>query len=262
MIAQVNTLFFSPTDTTSRIIKQIADGLGFKTNEYDLSLLKHRKQYCELNFKNNDLLIVGVPVYSGRIPELLEDQFNNLRGNNTPTIFVVVYGNRDYDDALLELKNIFEERGFKGIAAAAFIGEHAYTSELANQRPNETDLSVAFRFGIEIKQKLSNLDQLMNRPLIVKGNIPYKKRLPFPAMGPQTDEQCIGCGTCAEVCPVEAIDFADYSKIDIKECIRCNSCVKNCPQNAKAFTHEAFINICDRLISNFSTPQKEPELFY
>jgi ferredoxin/menaquinone-dependent protoporphyrinogen IX oxidase len=262
MIAQVNTLFFSPTETTAQICKQIANSLGCKTVDYDLSLLKQRKKYANLSFKNNELLIVGIPVYSGRIPELLEDYFMKLKGNNTPAVFVVVYGNRDYDDALLELKNIFENRGFRAIAAAAFIGEHSFTAEVANNRPDALDLETAVNFGLEIKQKLNDLPKLTDQQLFVKGNFPYKERLPFPAMGPQTNDNCINCGVCAEVCSVEAIDFTDFKNVDIEKCIRCNCCVKNCPQNAKTFTHETFIKIEEKLIKNFLFPRKEPELFY
>lgn len=262
MITKVNTLFFSPTATTAKIVQKIANALECETKTYDISLLKHRKQYADLSFENNELLIVGVPVYSGRIPEFLEDYFAKIKGNNTPAVFVAVYGNRDYDDALLELKDIFEKRGFKAIAAAAFIGEHSFTAELAKNRPDAADLEAAFNFGLEIKQKLNEPAKLTDQQLIVNGNYPYKKRMPFPVMGPQTNDNCINCGVCAEVCPVEAIDFTDFTNVDIEKCIRCNSCVKNCPQNAKIFTHELFIKISEKIIEHFASIRKEPELFY
>ena len=75
-------------------------------------------------------------------------------------VFVATYGNRDYEDSLLELKNIFEDNGFKTLAASTFVTEHSSTSKLATKRPNAKDLSIAYDFGKKIKVKLDNLNDL------------------------------------------------------------------------------------------------------
>src|SRR6056297_3543569 len=119
--------------------------LGSINKEYDITLEKNRKN--SIKFNEGDLVIFGVPVYSGRVPDLLLEYFNKIKGNNTKAVFVVVYGNRDYDDALLELKDIFENNGFENIASAAFIGEHSYTKKVAKNRPDEKDIKTALNFG-------------------------------------------------------------------------------------------------------------------
>lgn len=261
MIERLNTLFFSPTGTTSKICKQIAKAIDIPTTHYDISLKKLRAEYQDLSFNSDELVIIGVPVYSGRIPAFLEEYFSGFKGKNTPAVFVVLYGNRDYDDALLELQEIFEKRGFKGIAAGAFIGEHSYSSKVATNRPDMEDLNLALNFGKDIKQKLSDLSKLNTSQLEVKGNDPYKERIAVPLMSPETTEDCKACGICAEICPTEAISFTDFKTIKVEDCIRCNSCVKNCPEEAKIFTHELIISITQKLISNFSLQRKEAELF-
>lgn len=261
MIKNTNTLFFSPTGTTSKIVKKISQAIDLPTKHYDLSLKKLRIKHQGLSFNSDDLVIIGVPVYSGRIPTFLEEYFTKFKGNQTPAIFIVVYGNRDYDDALLELKELFENRGFKGIAAGAFIGEHSYSSKVASKRPNANDLSRASNFGKNIIQKLDVLTKPDHPQLKVKGNHPYKERVEVPVMSPETTDACKSCGICAEVCPTEAISFVDFRTINAKDCIRCHSCVKNCPEEAKIFTHELILNITQKLISNFSSQRKEIELF-
>ena len=52
---------------------------------------------------NNVLSIIGVPVYGGRVPVEAISRLQRLKANNTPAVIVVVYGNRDYNDAILEL---------------------------------------------------------------------------------------------------------------------------------------------------------------
>ena len=44
--------------------------------------------------------------------------------------------------------------------------------------------------------------------------------------------KCDACGSCAEVCPVEAIKIKDKAVVNEDECIDCGTCVDECPNNA------------------------------
>lgn len=259
MSRKVSMIYFSATNGTEKIVKKIAEGISDNFNEYNITLPVNREE--ELTFGANDLLIVGVPVYAGRVPGFLADYFFKIKGNRTPAIFVTVYGNRDYEDALLELKCIFEGNGFIGIAAGAFIGEHSNTSIVGTNRPDIKDLQIAKKFGAEIKNKLDNNNNLLLTELIVKGNIPFKERPKAPLIAPNTSDACTNCGICAKNCPMGAIDFNDFKVVDAQKCIRCCSCIKRCPTNAKSINHEMFTKITQGLIDNFSTLRKEPEHF-
>jgi ferredoxin len=46
-------------------------------------------------------------------------------------------------------------------------------------------------------------------------------------------DDCIGCGTCAEDCPAEAIsEKEDKFVIDPELCTECGTCADNCPLEA------------------------------
>jgi len=46
-------------------------------------------------------------------------------------------------------------------------------------------------------------------------------------------EKCTGCGTCKDVCPVEAIELQeDKAKVNEEECVDCGTCVEECPEGA------------------------------
>lgn len=172
---KVSAIYFSPTKTTKKIVKTIANGLDENFQEYNLTLPQNRELFKELTFGSEDLIVVGVPVYKGRIPSFIADHFSNFKGDNTKAIFTVTYGNRDYDDALLELKELFEQKGFIGIAAGAFIGEHSYSTKVATDRPDANDLIIASQFASKIKAQLNNTIDFTTQPLTVKGNHPYKE---------------------------------------------------------------------------------------
>ncbi|MDK2867330.1 MAG: hypothetical protein PWP38_1645 [Clostridiales bacterium] len=250
-------LYFSPTGTTEKIVTAIANGINAPIETINLTQLQARQQFQAAEFGENDTVIVGAPVYSGRIPAFFLEAITAIKGHNARVIPVVVYGNRDYDDALLELKDFFESRGFTTLAAGAFIGEHSFTSAVAEGRPDRDDLETAHQFGQTIA---ANMAAFQKRPLSVKGHDPYRQNPPAAPMAPETNDTCNACGICADNCPVEAIDFKDYSIADSTKCIRCCSCIKKCPQGAKAFTQAPIKAIQQKLIDNFST-RREPELF-
>lgn len=260
MKRNVTALYFSATGVVAKVVKEMARSLDKDFKDLNITLPDSRKE--GLRFGSDDLLVVGVPVYAGRVPGLLAEYFKEVIGNKTPAVFVAVYGNRDYEDALVELRDIFEDQGFIGLAACSFIGEHSYTREVATGRPDEMDLNIARDFAKRIEDKLirtETIDEL--EFFFIKGNIPYRELTDFPEMSPDTDESCIECAICAKFCPTAAISFEDFSDIDSKKCIACCSCIKRCPVDSKSMNHEFFDMIREKLVNNFKETRKEPELF-
>ena len=257
MDRKLTVIYFSPTDTTKKIVNAIAKGMGNNCVQ-TVNLTDPRARSLNYSFKKDEIIIVGIPVYGGRIPGFLTPVFDNIKGESTQAVFVAVYGNRAYEDALLELKHTFEENGFVGLAAGAFIGEHSNTEKVAGGRPDAQDIEAAEGFGREIAEKMKKKSI---SGITVKGDYPYKERKPAVPMAPDTSESCIQCGICAKYCPMEAISFSDAKITDPLKCIRCSSCVKRCPQKAKTFHHEAFNKITEWLIENYSQDRSEPEWF-
>ena len=236
-IQSLKLAYFSPTGTTRSIVQAVARGINQSTTEH-IDITKPDMRKIQLQTSKNDLLVVAVPVYIGRVPALLGEWLHAIKADKTPAVCIVVYGNRAYDDALLELRDILIKRGCIPIACAAYIGEHSFSSSempIAENRPDVNDLNHAELFGSRIRQKLvsiSSIDQISD--IKIPGNYPYNGdsklwSVDFIAIS----DECIQCGNCAVGCPVGAIDSEDSNSIDKEKCITCCACIKNCPQNAR-----------------------------
>jgi dissimilatory sulfite reductase (desulfoviridin) alpha/beta subunit len=96
------------------------------------------------------------------------------------------------------------------------------------------------KFGREIDQRFFGLILPHKFKVSVSGcpNIcakPHENDIGFHGIvEPELDlSDCIGCGTCAEVCKEEAIAMKDGKpKFDLNKCIYCGDCILNCPTDS------------------------------
>lgn len=256
----IHIVYFSPTHTSAKTAYAIAEGLNGKVLlESDIT---YGKPKADIEIHNDELTVVAVPVYGGRVAETAMERLRSFHAHQAPVVPVVVYGNRNYDDALRELSDTLTAAGFVPVSAGAFIGEHSFSRKempIAAGRPDEADHEAAVRFGRETRMKLLQVDALSElKPLVVKGNFPYQAKGPSTPQAPVTDEAlCTQCEYCIDVCPVSAISIVDDRMFsDPATCIKCCACVKECPEGARTFDTP----YTALLYKNFSA-RREPELF-
>lgn len=253
-VRNIWAVYFSATGTTEKTVKTIAaaaaEVLDAPWQAVSFTLPQERQE--KLQFCTGDLVFVATPVYAGRVPNvLLPFLTENIIGNGAMAVPVVLYGNRNYDDALMELRNILQANHFACVAGAAFVGEHSFSRVLAAGRPDAEDLALMEGFGEAVGRKVRRLEHTPETVVAVGGCDPirpyYKPRdrqgnfINILKVKPVTDrDKCSGCGLCAEKCPMGSIRADNVAEV-AGICIKCCACVKGCPAGAKYFTDEGYL---------------------
>jgi ferredoxin len=293
-IRAVKVISFSPTGGSKKVAEAIAKGTQAPIDHVDLTPPSARTQHFT-EFKD-ELAIISVPVYAGRVPTEAAYRIRRLtskrapwdvkRPPKIPAVIVVTYGNRAYEDALRELGDIVSEVGFQPIAAGVFLCEHSFSvSEVptAHGRPDVEDLVKAEKFGKQIREKFADVDSIENlSPVNPPGTTPYslalRANLSWYDFGelstPYTnEEQCTKCGTCVDVCPTAAIRIQHVASnpspmigynlrlisTDHNSCIWCCACVKNCPTGARVMSQRILQS--QESLNKKYPDRKEPETY-
>ena len=105
MAANVHAVYFSPTGSSRAMAQEVASVLAQDmslTHAEDWDWTFPEARAAEYNVGAGDVLVFAFPVYAGRIPQLLLEPLERLNGQGAYVVPLAVYGNRHYDDALLE----------------------------------------------------------------------------------------------------------------------------------------------------------------
>lgn len=251
---RVWAVYFSATNTTKKIVTAIADEtakvLGAEREDYDFTLPVMRQEGFKA--EADDLVIFGTPVYAGRVPNVLLKYLATIQGNGALAVPVVLFGNRNFDDGLVELRDILENTGFHTIAAAAFVGEHSFSYTLAAGRPDAEDMAEAVKFADNLADKVKKFaDGVIPEKIEVEG-VPYPYRgyyqprdrkgvsIDIRKVKPLTSDACDNCKICADVCPMGSISHENVREFT-GICIKCGACIKKCPLQAKYYEDEGYL---------------------
>lgn len=201
-----------------------------------------------------------MPVYGGRIPSVAIRSLKKFKGSHTPVILVAVYGNREYEDAFVEMQDIVETNGFFVLAAGAFIAQHSIFPNTAALRPDSSDHKKIREFADKCKNLLQQGVSAHMRSISLPGNRPYKTpgNIPLKVI---TDETCTECNTCIRLCPVQAIPADNPRVTNYETCIHCGRCIYSCAQHARHYGGLLY-KVAGAVFGWKNRKRKEPEFFF
>lgn len=252
---QLTELIFSPTGGTRKAADVLAAALTDEAPQL-VDLTDPAQDFSTVRLDADAVALIAAPSYGGRVPAVAAERLRAVQGNGARAVLVAVYGNRAYEDTLVELEDLAVQAGFRVVAAVAAIAEHSIARQIAAGRPDAEDQAALADFGRRIAAKLA--EGSADAPAI-PGNRPYKKG-GSGGMTPHTTHACVRCGRCAALCPVQAIDREDPSKVDGKRCISCMRCIQVCPHDAKKL-NGAMLAAVGAMLGKVAGERKENELF-
>lgn len=247
-------IVFSPTGGTKKVADCLTGALEGDVTTVDLT--DSKQDLNTVSLTKEDAAVISVPSYGGRVPAVAAERLGVVHGNGARAILVCVYGNRAYEDTLVELEDAAKQAGFQVIAAVAAIAEHSIARQFAAGRPDAQDIAQLSAFAKQIQHKLSEADT--SEPAI-PGNRPYKKAGGV-SMVPKATKECTNCGACAAACPVQAIDKENPKKVDEKACISCMRCIAVCPHGARK-VNPVMLSAASLMLKKVCSERKECELF-
>lgn len=247
-------IVFSPTGGTQKVSAHLTKGLG--GNAVSVDLTDSKQDFHAVQLTQDDIAVIAVPSYGGRVPAVASERLSHVKAHGARAVLVCVYGNRAYEDTLVELEDAAKQAGFRVVAAVAAIAEHSIARQFAANRPDAQDAQQLSAFASQIQDKLSADNTA--EPAI-PGNRPYKKA-GGAGLVPKPTKQCTKCGVCAKECPVQAIDPENPKEVDNKACISCMRCIAVCPHSARK-VNPVMLSAVGLALKKVCSDRKENELF-
>ena len=247
-------IIFSPTGGTQKCADIFAAAFGKEVELIDLADFSY--DFTATDITSEDICIIAAPAFGGRIPEVAAARLKSIKGNGAKTILIAVYGNREFDDCLVELQDIAAENGFVPVAGVGAIAEHSLIRKFGAGRPDTSDVEELNAFASRIIEILNN-DQTSS--LALPGNRPYKV-FSGSTVRPLTNDSCVKCKLCAWNCPVEAISEDKPNLTDNDKCISCMRCISICPNQARYLAPE-LIEMFTEKLSAVATERKSNSLY-
>lgn len=173
-------IVFSPTGGTQKVSGLVAGALDKNTVTVDLT--DSGLDFSAVSMTEDDVAVISVPAYAGRIPAVVADRLGMVHGNGARAVLVCVYGNRAFEDTLVELEDVAKHAGFRVIAAVAAIAEHSIARQFAAGRPDAQD---AAQLLLSLLSKFSKSCWLRMRPSPLSPAIVLINKLEVTAWRPR-----------------------------------------------------------------------------
>jgi ferredoxin len=223
--------YFSATGNSRHAAKRIAEATGDRA--IPITDCLKNNQYNFIADKNETVGFIS-PVYNFGLPVTVIDFINKLNLNGGGYIFTLVTCGGSSGGASKMIKSLLKEKGIIPYAQYSVRMPDTWTPvyDLSDKnKVDETNRKADIKIGRIIRKINKN----------AKGNFD-SRRIPYgdkfyggyeqmrKTSTLSVSDDCTGCGLCAKLCPVSAIEIRNGRPVWVKDkCAMCLGCLHRCP---------------------------------
>lgn len=231
-------VYFSGTGNSGYVAKKIAEAT--KDEIKSMNLLMKQESHSELTSKNHPFVLV-CPTYAWRIPRVVESFIRKTEWKGSSEVYVVLTCGSETANAIHYIRELCKVKGWKLLGFAEVVLPDNYIVMFPGPKEEEVRTlmnKVAPRIE-EIAEKIKKKEQFTiatTKGLLGKIESGWINDLFYPLMvhakGFRVTDECVSCGKCKEVCPLNNIEITNGKPVWNDYCTHCMACINRCPKQA------------------------------
>ncbi|MBC6002630.1 4Fe-4S binding protein [Paeniclostridium sp. NSJ-45] len=231
-------LYFTGTGNSRYVARKIAEEINDEV--VSINQLIKQESTDELISKNKPFIFV-CPTYAWRLPKVVTEFIRKTKFSGNNKVYFIMTCGEDTAKAINYIQKLCDDKGWelKGMAEIKMPENYIALfpvpdKETAKQIIEEAD-KLIYKIASDIRNE-NNFNIVAPSGLngtIKSGitNIAFYKFI-VHAKGFYSTNQCIGCGKCVNLCPLNNIILKNEKPTWKNKCTHCMACISGCPTKA------------------------------
>lgn len=230
-------LYFSATGNSEYVAKNVAHLI----NDSVVNMTDYLKKNEAMDLTSDTPYVVISPIYISTIPTIIIDLLkkSKLKGNKN-IYFIMTCAGSGVSAAAAFLKPLSKEINmiYRGVEHLSMPQNYLMFFTVKCKEDNDIKMNEAISKIPALADKIKkNLDFDMSKvgfmhKLLIKPTIWLFDTFFIKPKKFYTTDECIGCGACSKLCPLNNIKMVDNKPEWNKNCIHCTACINKCPKRA------------------------------
>lgn len=231
-------LYFSATGNTEYIAKEVARRL----NDECINLLDRIKKDDHSVLHSDTPFIICAPVYVCEMPRFMSKYLKKQTFTGNKDVYFI-FTSGGYCGISGQLaKSIFRKKKMNYRGHAEFKMPRNYVANtsypMLGREETEERILNSHEMLHSVVADIKNGNKLTARHIFLFETIvtvpfnPVWCKLKLTAKDFYSTDQCIGCGKCVKLCPLNNIVLEQQKPVWSNNCTHCMACIGNCPTQA------------------------------
>ncbi len=230
-------LYFSATGNSEYIARNIAN----LNNDSIVDMSIYLKDNKIMELESDTPYVVIAPIYISTMPTIIMDLLKKSKLDGNKNIyFIMTCAGSGISGAAAFLKPLVKKMGmiYRGVEHLSMPQNYLMFFTVKEKEENDIKMNEAIAKVPSLADKIKNnldfdmskvglMHKLSIKPVIWMFDVFFIKPKKF-----YTTNDCIGCGICAKVCPLNNIKMVDGKPKWSKNCVHCTACINRCPKRA------------------------------